>query len=59
MLSLANLPHTIFNNEAAALALASDMDLDDGETVHVLVNPKTGASWIVEVRYNGEHMLFV
>jgi len=59
-MTTAYIQHAIYTNEAKALEAASFIECDDGETVHVLVNPKTGASWIIEVRdADGVHIMFI
>lgn len=56
----AYIQHMIYHDEVQAIEAASFIECDDGESIHVLTNPKTGASWIIEVRdADGQHIMFV
>lgn len=50
--------HTIYYNEAKATEAASFIECDEGETTHVVADA-TGARFIIEVRYLGEHVLYI
>ena len=54
----AYIQHTIYTCEAKAAEAASHIELDEGETVHVSPDA-AGTKFIVEVRFNGEHVLYI
>lgn len=54
----AYIQHTIYRDEVAAAEAARFVEVEDGETVHVLPDA-AGKKFIIEVRYNGEHVLYV
>jgi hypothetical protein len=50
--------HNIYTDAAKAAAVASNIDLDEGETIHV-VPDAAGVKFIIEVRYLGEHVVYI
>lgn len=52
--------HAIYTDEAKAIEAASfvEVDADDGQTIHI-VPDAAGAKFIVEVRVDGAHFIYV
>ena len=54
----AYIQHNIYSDENKAAAIAAEIELDEGETVYI-VPDAAGRKFVIEVRFQGEHVLYI